>query len=222
MAELTVISFYTIDTPYEQDADRLMRSLNKHDVQHYVRGVSLGGDWFDATRYKAEFIDECRRDMRGPLLWIDADAYVHAPLTYFDSLDADLGAHYFAGPSWPHADERLPLDRLLSGTLYFGDTDNAAMLIDAWVSLNRVLDNRGIREGGGQKNLWYLTTCMKDLRIARLPGEYCYVFDKPWAYPAGCNPIIEHLIASRENRGESVGKTNASRQKRIKELEAML
>lgn len=83
-----------------------------------------------------------------------------------------------------------------------GDTHGCYGLLEAWVALNGLLSERGIVEGGGQKNLWYLLTCMKDLRVAQLPGRYCYVHDKPWAYPEGEPKIIEHLIASRQHRGK--------------------
>ncbi len=158
------------------------------------------------------------------MLWVDADAIVWENCDrYFESLceGADFGAHWFQGPAGGYDFTRND-NRLLSGTLWFNDTPAAKALLSAWVDLNSTLSANGIREGGGQKNLWYLTTCMKDLRIARLPGRYCYVFDKPEAYPDGEPRIIEHTLASRENRGDSKGKVNANRQARLRQIDEAL
>jgi hypothetical protein len=162
---------------------------------------------------------------------------------------ADFGAHYFAGPAGGHdrskvsafcpgcnAPVRLaatscpacgaePISpvgwRLLSGTLFFGDTPGARRLCDAWVAKNDQLAAQGIREGGGQKNLWRVVTEMEgELKIQKIPGRYCYVGDKPWAYPPNEPMVIEHTIASRENRDGT--RVNAWRRQRIAELRSIV
>jgi hypothetical protein len=171
---------------------------------------------------------------------VDVDAFVHVNVEA-DLLalteGCDFGVHMFAGPAKgknrkdvcrcvamagrSYGDKSCDREhRLLSGTLYFGDTPGALALCENWVALNHTMRARGLMQGGGQKNLWYLTTCMKDLKIARLPGRYTRVFDKAFCYPASEPVWIEHTIASRENR-DSV-RFNRGRQKRISELKQVV
>jgi hypothetical protein len=232
---LIVVAYYTPGFgSYEAEEELLERSADRAGVALYVSAVENGGNWYANTARKAGFIADTRGMLAGPLLYVDVDAVVHDdPSPYFDALGADgvdFGAHWFASPSGRASDvcgcviggacDRP--HRLLSGTLYFGDTPGARSLLEAWCGMNDLMRRRGLLEGGGQKNLWYLTTCMPNLKTVRLPGRYCRVFDKPWAYPAAEPVVIEHTIASREHRGPSLGKTNAARQKRIAELRADL
>lgn len=210
-------------TPYEADAARLVASLQRFGIPHDVEGFADRGDWYANTAHKAEFIRGKRRRVRGPLLWLDADAVLHADVRpYFAGLvsDYDVAAHYFrsADGQQYQPDAR----RLLSGTLWLNDTPAALRLCLAWCKLNDLLRGEGYEQGGGQKNLWYLTTCHPRPRVHDLPGGYCYVFDKPWGYEPRTTPIIEHLIASRENRGPSKGTVHAGRQQRIAELDRQL
>ncbi len=226
---MIVVAFYTSGSSYEREAELLVASLDRVGLEHHVQPVMLGGDWYTATAYKASFLRWARSRFRGSLLYVDVDAFVHEDCSaYFDGLDADFGAHWFAGPAkgWDRSDvcsclfeghECSRPHRMLSGTLFLGDTRGCRRLLDAWVDLNTSETLQGRREGGGQKNLWrVLQDLGEDLHTVELPGRYCYVFDKPWAYPFGERPVIEHTIASRENRGRSTH--NWARRARIAEL----
>lgn len=229
---MRVISFYTEGDggSYGEEGDILVASLDRFGIAYHIENREAWGDWYDHTAFKAEFIRAMRKKYDGPLLWIDADAVLHSdPTAYFQGLanqGYDFGVHFFRGPGKGHDRTQVRERgwRLLSGTTFWGDTPRARKLLDAWVDLNETLRRSGIREGGGQKNLWYLTTCFKRLRVKRIPGRYCFVHDKPWAYPENEPRIIEHTIASRAHRPVSQDKPlkerryNESREKRIKEL----
>jgi hypothetical protein len=224
---MKVISFYTKGggSSYEREAQILIESLDRFGIPHEIEALQAWGDWYDHTAHKAEFIREKRDRLRGPLLWIDTDAVVHEDIrSYFEELGdfgVDFGAHYFRGPGKGHDRTQVRAEgwRLLSGTTFWGDTDKAMSLLRTWCGLNKRLQSEGCRQGGGQKNLWYLTTVMKKegLKIARLPGSYCWVFDKPWAYAKDERPIIEHTIASRDHRANR--RETRERKARIEALE---
>jgi len=255
---MRVISFYTAggESSYAEEVEILAGSLERFGIPHHIEEKDAWGDWFDHTAHKANFIQSMRMRYEGPLVWIDVDAIVHSdPTEYFEGLAAqnfDFGVHYFRGPGKGHDLSQVQRRgwRLLSGTTFWGDTAPARNLLDAWVNLNETLRSRGVREGGGQKNLWYLTTCLKGLKIKRLSGSYTFVFDKPFAYPhefkgipIECSicgnteghfmhqepaeiPIIEHTIASRSHRPLKQDKPlkerrfSAGREGRIEELKA--
>lgn len=214
---MRLIAFYSTGSPYEDEARVLQASCDRLGLEHEIVGFKSRGDWYANTAAKAELIQQARSNLRDPLLYVDADAFVHVdPRPYLKQLDPDIdfGAHYYAGPDGGYNPSRCcaclvgePCSqphRILSGTLYFGDTPGALRLVNAWVAKNEELRAQGIVEGGGQKNLWRTLEEIGDaLKIHRLPGRFTYVFDKPWSYPEGEPIWIEHSIASRENRPAS-------------------
>lgn len=220
---MKVIAFHTDNGSYTKEKNLFAASLKRVGMDYIIKAEEDRGDWYANTRLKPRFIQEMREANEGPLLYIDVDAFVHENCAaYFErlaTLGADFGAHWFRGPAKGHDRTRVRDEGwwMLSGTLFIGDTDGARRLIDTWCYLNDVLFQQGVREGGGQKNLWYLTTCMEDLKIRRLPGRYCYVFDKWWAYPEDESVIIEHTIASRDHRDKEHIQTRP-RAGRIQEL----
>ena len=220
---MKTVAYYTRDTAYEREADLLRSSLEAVGMDHEIVGVEDAGSWRANTARKATFLRRMRSDLDGPLLYVDADAFVHENCTdHFDllsDLGFDFGAHWFRGPAFGHDRSAVREEGwwMLSGTLFLGDTDRCRWLLDAWCALNETWAEHGIAEGGGQKNLWFTVTCLRGLHVKRLRGRYCYVFDKPWAYPEAEYPVIEHTIASRIHRGESnVGVDK--RRARLKEL----
>lgn len=250
---MIVVAFYTRDTAYEAEAALLRASLDRAGMRHYIAAFDPLGDWHDNVAVKPELIRQMRHTQSGGLLYIDVDAFVHEPCAeYFDELNADgvdFSAHWFAGPSGGYRRERSCAclsgqacdrpHRLLSGTLFFGDTAGARTLLDLWCIENEARRLLGERTGGGQRNLFRTLMCdqpyigvpaaaasppLASLRIRNLPGRFCYVFDKPWAYPPGEPCIIEHTIASRDWRPHDDGRPkrpdekNAARRDRRAEL----
>jgi hypothetical protein len=159
---MLVLACYTEDTPYEAEAAVLRASLERVGMAHLIEGYRSAGDWYANTAAKAGFIQRCRTALSGPLLYVDVDAFVHVDCTaYFEGLAAegyDFGAHYFAGPSGGNSRTDVcrcvpgrscsRKHRLLSGTLFFGDTDPARRLVETWVYLNAMMRKRGMVQGG--------------------------------------------------------------------------
>ena len=220
---MKVVSFYTDNGSYKAEAELFTASLDRVGMRYHIEEVEDGGDWYENTRQKPQFIQRMLRESSEPILYLDVDAFVHKNCEeYFDKLadnGTDFGAHWFQGPSKGWDKKKVQKDGwwMLSGTLFFNNTEQANRLVDTWCLLNDTLYRQGIAEGGGQKNLWFLNTCINGVVVARIPGRYCFVFDKPWAYPKAEPCIIEHTIASRDHRDGDYRET-IPRAKRIKEL----
>jgi hypothetical protein len=227
-----IVAYYSVGTAYEREAGLLRASLEAANMPHVIVPSPDRGNWYANTAAKPSFIARMRKELSGPIVYVDVDAYVHENCeAFFDELGErgfDFAAHMFAGPAkgFSRTDVCGCLrgqpctrqHRLLSGTLFFGDTPGARRMLAAWIALNKTLRDHGMPQGGGQKNLWYLLTCLTgDYRLGNLPGRYCFVFDKPWAYRAGEPRIIEHTIASRDNRAGPTRHT-APRAGRIRAL----
>jgi hypothetical protein len=223
---MKVVAFHT-GGPYREEADRLKKSLLKVGMDNFlIQEIPLNCDWHHAVSMKPIFLNEVRNRYPGGLLYIDVDAVVHENCSeYFDSLEGtcDFAAHWFQGPSGGY-DRKRNDNHFLSGTMYFADTMEARLLLKAWIVVNKGQQIQGNWKGGGQANLAGLLErrAVSNLRIHKLPGRYCYVFDKSWAYPENEPRIIEHLIASRENKDQSKGKINDPRRRRISEIEEVM
>lgn len=228
---MRVISFFTVGTSYEREVRLFEESLRRVGMKSEIIGVEDRGSWDLNVARKPEFIKDMRRKIPGPLLYLDVDAFVHRNCeAYFDHLagsGVDFAAHWFAGPRKGHDFSTncaclagRPCDRphrLLSGTLFFGDTVGARKLLDVWIGYNVACSAAGWKSGGGQKNLWAVVTSRaRDFRQVQIPGRYCYVFDKARGYPAGEPRIIEHTLASRDNRARK--RRTVARARRIEAL----
>lgn len=217
---LTAVSFHTPE--YTAEVALLRASLRRVGMGFIHVCYPDRGSWDANTAIKPEFLKFMRDGLRGPLLYIDVDAFVHQNCeTYFKGLAAegvDFGAHWFAGPAFGHDVSKVRDEGwwMLSGTIFLGDTKGARLLLDEWLAENEAQRKAGNRAGGGQKNLQTIIDPLEKagLKVARLPGRYCYVFDKPWAYPKREPCIIEHTIASREHRGRQSVKGVQARQSR--------
>jgi len=220
---MKVIGFYTNDA-YRKEYKRLKKSLDRFNIDYYIQHIPYEGDWNRSVAVKPIFVKGCRNMFRGGLLYVDVDAVFHEDCSeYFDNLDCDFAAHWFQGPKGGYRKDKND-NHFLSGTMYFADSRNARLLLYAWIHRNKMKQEEGNWQGGGQANLKEILDgeWVVDLEIVRLPGRYCYVFDKGFGYPEDEPKIIEHLIASRENRDKSKGKINKARQERIKELDEVL
>jgi SAM-dependent methyltransferase len=223
---MLTVACYSEGTEYEREAEILKASLDRVGMAHHVEGFPTRGDWYANTAEKARFIRRIRDEVKGPLLYVDVDAFVHENCdAYFKDLadrGYDFGAHWYRGPAkgGDRTQKREEGWRMLSGTLFLGDTPGCRQLLSDWTALNDLWRSRGMMQGGGQKNLWFTTTCRKDLRIARLPGGYCYVFDRSFFYEPGEPIVIEHTIASRDHRGRE--QRTRGRARRVTELRQLL
>ena len=207
---MLIVSYHTNDG-YADEAQRLAKSVRRVGMNMYAQAIGHLGNWYDATRYKAIFLQTMRRTYPGVLLYVDADAVFHRRIEYheFDHDKYDLGVHYH------HKGRKLG-----SGTLFLADTPACRGMLDQWVELNRVKLQRGEYRGGGQANLSETVDAMRDLRVWRLPARYCYITDLSKQWDPHEPVVIEHLQASREfrNPGRS-SRLLRSRKRRLKELE---
>ena len=210
---MLVIGYYTIDSPYVEEAQRWANSLIRTGHSFNLMAIDDKGDWDQNTAEKPGIISFILSSSHTSVLYVDVDAVFHANCDdYFNHLAAleyDFACHWLEGK------------RLLSGTLWFNNTRPAKELLSHWINRNFTKQVKGDYSGGGQRNLWEVISEQKTsgLRMHKLPGRYCYAFRRPECYPPDEPRIIEHTLASRENRGDNKGKTDPIRRQRIKEID---
>ena len=212
----TVIGFYTPDAVYRREAARLEKNLESIGMKHQLQEVKPSDNWVRTTLLKAGWIAAARRSVRGPLLYLDVDAFVHVnPWRYLLDAEADIAAVYNDG-------------YLNSATIYIADTPEAQSALDEWVAgcQARLESDRGtlrqIGEDSDQSVLQEIVdsnrrTAAPSFSFRHLPQTMAYIFDNPQNRRLVGPVFIEQLQASRESREET--KRLARRRDRITELE---
>lgn len=174
------VSYYTAGNGYEQEAAKLIKTLNQFDLEHEVSSVQPFENWKVATHYKPVLIKEMMLKHPGrPLVWLDADARVRQYPALFDSLNCDVAAHYYRDVE------------LLSSTIYFGSTKLALEILNLWISENTQFPNQRF---GDQENLQSVIQESKHILFQRLPASYAQIFD---LMKSNGKPVIEQMQASR-------------------------
>ena len=185
-----ITSFYTEGTGYEQEADRLRKSLEAIGVEWFIDSVPNLGSWEANASYKANFMRNMLDKFQRPVVWVDADAVFHSYPTLFDSIEADIGVFYL---TWKESGQVV--ESLRSGTLYLEPTEATDRLIKQWLENNQRNPNMTFP----QQNLHDAVEQTPDLRVYKLPREYCCIIG--WAEHYHITHVIEHLQASRKFRG---------------------
>jgi hypothetical protein len=173
------VSFYTPDNGYAEEAAQLVETLKEFGLDHHVANIGKMINWDLATQHKPVFLLKMMRCNPGrSVVWVDADARVRKAPTLFESLDCDFAAHWRAG------------EELLSGTLYFSNSDASRHLALLWAE--RVREKP---EQWDQVTLDQIVRpCPDWLRVATLPAPYTLIFD---SMANDGPPVIEHTQASR-------------------------
>lgn len=179
MNNFIVISYYTKDTGYEEEAKNLQASLEDFKIPYDIVGIDNLGDWDKNTRYKAEFIYGMLQKYER-VVFLDADAEVKKYPEIFDELDCDIAVHIREGRE------------LLSGTIFAQKTEKTLTLLKFWIAKNRSTAF-SISE---QRNLAHLLRGneVPGLKWVELPASYCQIFD---SMAHNGEPVIQHNQASR-------------------------
>jgi hypothetical protein len=189
---MMVVGYYTVDTPYEEEAQNLLASLNKLGINHDISGVKTLGNWQANTRFKAGFmLDMLIKHPNHRLLYVDCDAVVHTMPDLFKNYNCDIAVRW--------QDFRWRKNECLSGTIYMENNSRTKHLCELWRDINVNEGNASSRME--QWNLDEVITQMKagdtEFTVKNLPAEYTFIFDSMKAMYPTAIPVIEHFQASR-------------------------
>lgn len=192
-----IVAFHTPDEIYQAEADRLRKCLDGLGLDYEISVVEPESNWVRTTLLKPTWIAPARKKHRGPLLYVDVDAYVHDnPWPSLEGLDADMGAVVY------------PSGELNSATLWINDTAEAQTLLSLWSQgsgSRRGSDNGTLRQVGDDSDQGVLRLIVEEeeandsprFRFARLQPNLATIFDRLDAYRYG-PLVIEQLQVSRE------------------------
>lgn len=184
-----IVSYYTKGTGYEEQVEYLKITLKRFNLENDIVGISDKGGWHQNTYYKARFIQQMMRKYpKRSIVFVDADAKIRANPVLFNTLDCDFACHFRQGKE------------LLSGTLYFGNTKGARLLVRKWIEENRLYPKTHMP----QKNLRSVfNRYQNEIKWEALPVEYCMIFDSHARNKT--RPVIEHFQLSRKYKTKETG-----------------
>jgi hypothetical protein len=189
---LMVVGYYTVNTPYEQEAQKLLQSLNKLGINHDISGVKTLGNWQANTRFKAVFmLDMLIKHPNHRLLYVDVDAVVHKSPDLFKNYSCDIAVRW--------QDFKWRKNECLSGTIYMENNERTKRICELWRDIN-------VNEGNESNRMeqWNLDTVINKMKAEdpnftykNLPPEYTMIFDSMRGMYPNISPVIEHFQASR-------------------------
>ena len=188
---LMVVGYCIVNTPYEEEAQNLIKSLNKLCINQDVIGVKTLGNWQANTRFKAGFmLDMLIKWPNHRLLYVDVDAVVHRLPDLFKNYTCDIAVRW--------QDFRWRKNECLSGTIYMENNERTHRICKLWRDINVKEGNKSNRME--QWNLDTVITQMKEdpnFTYKNLPPEYTMIFDSMRGMYPNIVPVIEHFQASR-------------------------
>jgi hypothetical protein len=200
-----VVSFYTLDTPYQQEVLSLMQSCEKLGIEARIEGKKSHGCWELNCAHKPEFILQKLDQLQRPLLWVDADAIFLKKPQWKDFTDCDLSVRIEEDLCGDHS------SKVLSGTLFVNYTEEGLSLIRSWSNecqmqllyAKQVIDIFDFKPVPGgyfwdQIALREVLSKQQGAKVRSLPVKYCTIFDldEDELYDRR-ETIIEHHQASR-------------------------
>ena len=186
MKSWIVVSYYTLNTFYEEYATKLVASLEQFKILYHVVGVRNLRDWHKNTNYKPTFLKKMLDEFPDKnVVWVDCDAVFKRYPKLFDTLDCDIAAHEFDCARYYKGGRGT---ELLSGTLFLRNNEEVRETVKAWeqecIKRPRVWDQKSLEKVlAGQYH--------------KLPKEYCQISGTMRDVK---NPVIVHYQASKRVR----------------------
>ena len=187
-----VVSFYTVDTPYEEEVKHLIKSCENFSIPHQVEGIPSAGSWEVNCAFKPIFILQKLEELRRPLLWVDADAVFVQKMEKIFDYSKDFGVRMYNCPD-DHP------SRIVSSTVFINATKRARDTVKLWAEeCIKLFEERGDKEVWDQDALRSVLFKKETLAsYAPLPIAYGKILGHPDDEKGCSSPVIVQNQASR-------------------------
>lgn len=186
-----IISFYTKDTLYEEEAKDLIASCKKLGLEYEISEVENLGSWQANCCQKASFILKKLEEHKRPVIWTDVDSVIMQTPHILLDCKADCALR---------VDDNVAADdpsKILSGTMFFNNTASAKKLLTLW---EKECEKRLLKAG-----TVYDQDCLRKVvlhyptivEMKRLPVSYVKIVDKNDDGVDKKDAVVLHYQASR-------------------------
>lgn len=180
---MVVIGYYTVNTPYENEAIDFRENLESYGIEYKLYPVEAKGSWVLNCGIKPTVILNALEEFKDNILYTDVDSrFVRQPP--FEDIEKDIPGFCLSTP-W-HVEE------LLSGTLYFPNNDLSRNILNHWIEVQEKYPGNW-----DQQNLQAI---VHNYDYFRLHEDWVKIFDNEKMN--SLDPIIKHYQASRRYKGK--------------------
>lgn len=131
---MIVVSFYTKGTVYEQEAIKLMASLQALNLDYDVQEISDKGSWRANVGYKPTFLLEMLNKHKQPIMWTDIDnVFIKRPEILLKT-KCDIAFIFVYGIFG------LKVPGSSTGVLYFANNKTARDILKDWIVFEKNMD----------------------------------------------------------------------------------
>jgi len=196
------IAWYTENTIYEEIfKSHLEPTLVKYNLDYEAISMPNYKMWAHNVAQKPLVILNALKKYKEPLVLLDVDCKITAEPTLFKRINVnryDIAFHQLDWESWYNRPGKTRRKEILTGTMWLNYNDKVLALLEQWHI------NTWRAKCADQVTLELLMkNDFKDLRVCKLPIEYCYINSLPNGeapYVEVKNPVITHFQASRMAR----------------------
>jgi len=190
---LVFVSFCTKGIYEKVIKTYLIPSLKKFGLNYDIEYIKNKGSWRENIQYKPILIYNMLLKYKCPIVSLDADAIIEKnPLLFKSLTDCDYACHFYDWGLWYNKPGK---EEMLGGTQYFNYNNKVITLVKEWMKQQK------IQHTWAQKVLEGLLNQNKNIKIYRLPIEYCFI--KTGKHPEiRKNAVIYHNQVSRQYRNK--------------------
>jgi len=123
---MKIIGFYTVDTPYEQEAEEMKKTLDKFNLSYQLYEVDNQKSWELNCAQKSRILRMALDDFDENILYLDVDARVMRQPP-FEDIEKDIPGYCV----WYNPYQRQ--EQLCSGTIYFPNNYISRRVIEDWI-----------------------------------------------------------------------------------------
>jgi hypothetical protein len=123
-----VVSFYTSNTPYEQEVQGLVKSCQRWNIEHQIDPIASSGSWELNCAFKPLFLLQKMEKVQRPLLWVDADAIFQKSISWEREFSWDLAVKMYEGS------EDHP-SKIVSSAVFINATEGGKKILRLWADM---------------------------------------------------------------------------------------
>ena len=189
---MTVISFYTKGTAYEEEVKRLTASCSQFGIDAQIEGIDSLGSWEKNCGRKPHFILEKLEQLKRPVFWVDADAAFLQPFSLepFAGWDFSVRVNEFLPKTHP--------SRIVTNAIYVNYSPQGIAILEKWCAASDRELNRKDRQEECWDQIPLRNVLVEEgIDFFPMPLKYAKIFDFDDLFISQEEVVIEHYQASR-------------------------